>query len=168
MGSERRELMAGSTTGIIAILFFMFMYGVSKFYYLRKIRKILTIKFITIISLVLMLLVVAISQGQFRIIDDILLWLGKDRTFSGRSYVWSEAIASIWKYPILGIGSEQKVFHIYGFSNSMNTGLYSVWISVFVRYGIVGVLLAIVMFFSIKFETTTEETGGFYISLAFF
>lgn len=168
MGAEKVEFMGGSTTGIIAIIFFICMYGLNKLYYLGKIRGVLTIKLITVTSLLLMGVVVLISQGKIKFVDNILLLLGKNRTFSGRSYVWKEGIISIAKYPIIGIGSAQQIFHTYGYSGNMNTGLYSFWITVLVRYGVVGLLLVMAMFFSIKYKADFQENGGFYIALGFF
>lgn len=168
MGVEKVEIMGGSTTGIIAILFFLFMYGLGRMHYIGKLRGLLNVQVITVISLILMYVVVLVSQGEIRLVDEVLLILGKDRTFSGRSYVWKEAIESIMEYPFMGIGSMQRIFHVYGYSNSLNTGLYSFWITVVVRYGIIGLLLVIAIFFAIRYRSEFQESAGFYILLAFF
>lgn len=167
MGSNGAALMEGSTTGIVMFLTYVFVYFIKKIDIIGILNKCISIRFVSVLSILLMGMLVAISKGKFDLVDSALLVLHKDRTFSGRSYVWWEAIECIKERAILGIGSEQRIFHIYGYITNRNTGLYSFWLMIAVRYGIIGFALVLFLFFSSETISNRDNRGEQYIILSF-
>ena len=103
-----------------------------------------------------MALVVLSSMNVVHFLDFIFAITKKDNSFSGRGYVWQEGLSEFRNNPIIGIGSKNEIFHIYGKSYSDNLSLYSFWITMIVRYGILGAMMFIGLFFCKEYKKTAD------------
>ena len=153
MGDSGFEFMAGSTTALIEML--VFFLAIFLFTYIRntKFARFFTMKNICIFSMILMAIIVDISQGSGGIISYVISLLGKDTGFTGRYSVWTSAIDAIKESPIFGIGLEERIFRTWNNRWSYNTTIYSYWLSIGVRFGILGIILNFMMY-------ATSDRGG--------
>lgn len=168
MGSSEFQLMSGSTTAIFEMLFFLFLFFISEYIQNTKIVRLFTMRNICIFSIILMIIIVDISQGSDGIISKIVVLFGKDIGFTGRYSVWTSAIDAIKESPIFGIGMEERIFRTWNSSLSENTSIYSYWLSIGVRFGILGIIANFAMFATSDKNGNIKDPINFMCKLSFF
>ena len=166
MGSRRATWMAGSTTAIIMILFFYICAFMGQSKIIFKLQSILSIRKITILSIILTVFIYLLSQGNFPFLNAIISLTGKTYSFSGRNYVWKETMQWICRNPIMGIGNKKLTFYIH--SHKILSSVYSFWMNILVRYGLIGFILCAGMFcFGVNNKIDYSDKNIFFVRLAF-
>ncbi len=92
------------------------------------------------VSLVIAFLV--LTSGPATIIGDLVNYLGKDVTFTGRTDIWARTINDILAHPLFGCGGIEYVV-VFGEVKAF----HSLWLSVCHESGIIGLLLFLVVIY---------------------
>ena len=148
MGELGFEFLLGSTTLLAEAIIYILLLFIFSYIRKFKLEKLFTFRTISMFSIALMLIIVRISNSTNGIVSYILSLAGKDTRFTGRYSVWNYAIEVIRESPVFGIGLEERIFRTWENPLSLNTTIYSFWLSVAVRFGIIGVLFTLYYFFS--------------------
>jgi exopolysaccharide production protein ExoQ len=85
--------------------------------------------------------------------------VGRDRTLTGRTYIWDEVRRAGWESPIFGVGyggywEGHRVFPVVGIVNEGHNG----YLDVFVETGVVGILLILVLIAAFARDANREKT----------
>lgn len=62
-----------------------------------------------VFATVAVLFVIIVLQNQYRLISFVAQKLGKDDTFTGRAYIWKDAIDNFMQNSVLGLGLQERV-----------------------------------------------------------
>jgi exopolysaccharide production protein ExoQ len=133
---------------------------------------------LTIIPCFLIGVICWLLFGNF---DELLAYLGKDITLSGRIYIWQQAIASIEAHPILGVGyqafwqvgnwASEVLWEMFGVSGKMGFHFHNLYFQVGVDLGLVGLsvlvatlLLVVVRAIKVLLHTKLRAQHVFAIS----
>lgn len=146
MGSGGVELLSGSTTALVmsATYFALMLLLIFSNKYILKFLSIFSPVNIAILTGLLSYLIYLISQGKIKIVNTFLVLLGKDYTFSYRNTVWKAMVSCIKENFGVGIGFQELSLPL---ANIYTNQCYSFWGTLFVRMGIVGIVLWIIVFF---------------------
>lgn len=139
------RFMGGSSTGIVAIGF-VFMVTVLFYFLDEKVHFNIKPFLVYVISIgvnVVLITGTTVSAIKY-IIEDVL---GKNTTFSNRTYIWERVLYYIYNNPYIGYGEQQLWFAV-RLSNKLDgtTYVYNMFLKLILDFGIVGfVLLSIPM-----------------------
>jgi exopolysaccharide production protein ExoQ len=84
--------------------------------------------------------------------------LGRDHTFTGRTYIWDDVRSTAWDNPIFGVGygsywQDHRVFPVVGKVNEGHNG----YLDAFVETGILGTVLILMIIASYLSKTNREK-----------
>ena len=168
MGETGFQFMSGSTTALVELLAFFLIFILFDRIKRTKVIKLFTVRNICILSIVLMAVIVDVSQGSDGLIFFLVSLFGKDIGFTGRYSVWAKAVDAIKESPIFGIGLEERIFPTWNSRWSYNTSIYSYWLSIAVRFGLVGFISNFMMFSVSDQNGSWKDPVSFMCKLSFF
>lgn len=137
-----------SGTGIITMFLLLFSIIISN-YPLKYNRSILVSLLVVIAVLFYDIVVNETSDiGMIRIISELL---GKDISFSGRTYIWQQALSIISVHPIIGSGTSELTRSILSLGGTSNMGAHNQILQIVMEGGLLAAgALILLIIISIK------------------
>lgn len=151
-GSLGVELMGGSSTGIVALAFFLVLFSFRKLLYRLKLDNYLSVGMLALLFLLVSIFVIGGTINTNSFLGALYGLLGKDPTASRRGVLWAVELSMIAQAPVFGHG-----FLITPFVSNM-TGSYNLYLECLFRYGVVGLVLVFAAFFS--YRNKRNRYGG--------
>lgn len=165
MGSGGVELLSGSTTALVMsiVYFALILLLISNNKYILKVLSVFKPVNIALLSGILSYVCYQISQGKIKIVNEVLLLLGKDYTFSYRNTVWKAMTLLINEHFLWGVGFQNLRLPL---ANIYTNQCYSFWGAILVKMGIGGILLWVLVFlFAYRHCIFNYYVGGAFIAL---
>lgn len=128
-------LIVGSATGLMVLLFFLLF--VHSHSIMRKAYAI----WLLVGTYCLFFLTVVVAGGSSPLLIEITDFLGRDASFTGRSVLWTGALALIKRSPFIGFGNHPDVIEIWGSYFSAHNQL----LDIAIRGGLLSLLMFIVV-----------------------
>lgn len=141
--------MGGSSSAIVGIFalivigFYLMFVQDRKNWFLNKL-----VNPTTIITIILIAYTIVIFGESFSLIGYVSNFLGKDVTFSHRTYVWQSALIYIRQSLLLGYGEKNLLLSLGG-NLEPTTYLYNCLLKVTINYGLIGLGILIFLLYRI-------------------
>lgn len=148
-GETGVKFMGGSSSAIVGVFvlvalgFYLMFVQDKKNRFLNKI-----VNPTTIITIILIAHTIVIFGESFSLIGYVSNLLGKDVTFSNRTYVWQSALIYIRQSLFLGYGEKDLLLSLGG-NHAPTTYLYNCLLKVTINYGIIGLGILILLLYQI-------------------
>ena len=140
MGSEGVELLHGSSTCIIEGIVFMILYSFKDETIFKRLVYGITLSVSTVLCMLASIVFVRI--GDIGGVSSLVRVLGKDTTFSSRTYNWNRLVLLIKDNWVLGIGNQVIRFRVF---DTYSESIYTQFGSLLLRYGVIGMLAFLIV-----------------------